>query len=138
MADIASAVRAVLAGNGAVAALVSTRIYPDRLPQNVTLPAISYAIYSEDSIEAMGGMTGLAETIIEVRCWSSTRLQATAMSDAVRLALASYQGTSAGVVIRRIHPDLGDVGRDEPDDSSDKPIYWHERDYHAFYCEATS
>lgn len=138
MADIGAAVRAVLAADASVAALVSTRIYPDRLPQNVTYPAITYEINFNASYEAMDGILGLAESFVEVVCWSATRLQATALAEAVRLALTSYQGTSASVVVRRIHPNTGNVGREEPEDGSDSPIYFHERDFHAFYCEATS
>ena len=138
MADIQTAVRAILAADAGVSALVGTRIYPDRLPQNVTYPAITYEMYSEDSFEAMDGLLGIAEATIEVTCWASTRLVASSVQDAVRLALANYQGTSSGVVVRRIHTGVGGTGRDEPDDSSDLPTYFHERDYHAFYCEATS
>ena len=138
MADIGSAIRAVLANDAGVSALVSTRIYPDRLPQNVTYPAITYEMNFDSSFESMSGITGFAESFVEVVCWSTTRLQATATAEAVRLALTSYQGTSASVVVRRIHPNIGGVAREEPDDGSDVPVYYHERDYHTFYCEATS
>lgn len=138
MADIGSAIRAVLAADSGVAALVSTRIYPDRLPKNVVYPAIHYEHSDEDSHEHMGGLSGLAESYFDVFCWAKTRLGCTQLAEAVRLSLSRYQGTSAGVVVRQIHPGTGRTDHDAPTDDSDVPTYWHERDYHAFYTEATS
>lgn len=138
MADIGSAIRAILAADGTVTGLVSTRIYPDRLPQNVTLPAIVYEHDAELSHDHHGGLSGFADSYVIVTAYARTRLSATAIQDAVRLALAHYQGTSASVVVRRIHVGQGTTDVDEPEDASDLPIWYHEREYHAFYVEATS
>lgn len=137
MADIGSAVRAVLAGDANVSATVSTRIYPDRLPQNVTYPAITYENNGGYSHEHMTGISGLAETYITVYCWAKTRIEATALAEYVRLALTQYKGTSASVVVCRIHSGVEATDVDEPEDDSDLPTYWHEREYHCFFNEAT-
>ena len=47
MSSIDAALRAKLAATSAVTALVSTRIYPDELPQGSTLPAIRYSLISD-------------------------------------------------------------------------------------------
>jgi hypothetical protein len=138
MADVGVAIRAVLAADGAVSGVVSTRIYPDQLPQNVTYPAIHYEHSSEFSHVHMTGISGLADSYIDVICHAATRLAATSLAEKVRLALSHYEGTSSGVVVRRVVPGNGTTDIHDPDDNSDLPTYYHEREYHVWYCEATS
>jgi hypothetical protein len=45
---IEEALRARLIGQSGLTALVSTRVYPLGLPQNPTLPAITYALVSDN------------------------------------------------------------------------------------------
>lgn len=47
MSSIDAALRAKLAAATAVTTLVSTRIYPDELPQGTVLPAIRYSLVSD-------------------------------------------------------------------------------------------
>ncbi len=47
MSSIDAALRAKLEATSAVTALVSTRIYPDELPQGSALPAIRYSLISD-------------------------------------------------------------------------------------------
>ena len=138
MANIGKAIQTILASDSGVSALVSTRIYPDRLPQNVTYPAIVFEHNGERSDEHMGGLSGLADSYFDVFCWAKSRLATVDLADAVRLALSRYNGTAGGVVVRQIHPGEGRTDHDEPSDDSDVPTYWQEREFHAFYTEATS
>lgn len=138
MADIGAAVRAVLAADAGVAAIVGTRIYADRWPKGVTYPAIRYEHLNEESTQHMTGLSGLADSYLEVACRASTRLAATSLAEAVRLALSRYSGTSSGVVVDQIHPSGGSTTVEEPTDGSDRAIYEHEREFHAWYREATS
>ena len=138
MADIVSGCRAILAADVTVAALVGTRIYPDQLPAGVTYPAIHFEHADEESTFHMGGLSGYANSFMEIQCHAVSRAGATALADAVRLALSNFSGTSSGVVIDNIMPLRGTTGKEKPANKTDAPIYWHEREFHAWYAEATS
>lgn len=51
-----------LTGFAGLSALVSTRIYPNTIEQNATLPAIVYRRVSAERISAMGDDTGTVRT----------------------------------------------------------------------------
>lgn len=135
MADIATAIRAVLAADTDVAALVSTRIYPDSLPQGCTLPAIRYTLITDRSDQHQTAGAALAEAVVQVDCYAAKRLDANTLGNKSRLALARYQGTAASVQIRDVAPELGRASYDPPDDASDVGAYLYSRDFRAWYVE---
>ena len=85
MADIGTAIRQYLVSNATVSGLVSTRIYPDDLPQNCTLPAITYyRVSTEHYGDITGTKTGLAVARLQIDCFATTRAGANALAEAVR------------------------------------------------------
>lgn len=135
MADIGTAVRGVIAAASGVSTLVSTRVYPDVLPQGCVLPAIRYAVISDRSEQHMTAGAALAEADVQVDCYAQTRLSANSLANTVRLALARYKGTSASVVVRQVLPGFGRTDYEEPQDASDLGRYVASRDYTAWYVE---
>lgn len=85
-----------------ISALVSDRVYINRLPQTVTLPAITYQRISTPRVLAhdTSGATGTAYPRFQVDAWATTYASAKAITDAVRAALNGYKGTmgSGGAV----------------------------------------
>ena len=144
MADIATAVRTVLANDAAVAAVVGTRLYPDRIPQKLvdtttTYPCIRLQLVDERSDVHLTGMSRLAAATIQVDCYSLSRSTSTALGEKVRLALGMYSGTSASVIIQRCYPTAsGFHSAEQSKDGTDLPKYRHTRDYDLFFQEATS
>ena len=61
MADIGVALCAKLKGTVAVAAILGTRVYPDRLPQTTTMPAAVYYGISGVDEPLLAGLAGFAE-----------------------------------------------------------------------------
>lgn len=76
----------------AITALVSTRVSVMRLPQNVTLPAISYMIDGAWRVESQKGGTGLVRTRMQVDHWASSMLSARELAEATRKVLQGYRG----------------------------------------------
>ena len=110
MADIGTAVRALLAADSGVSALVSTRIYAGPLPQNATLPAILYTTIDGVRDGPFDGPNGFVQSRLQVDCLGSAVdqggiLEAKAVLKAVRQALNGYSGTTDGVSIRSVHMD---------------------------------
>ena len=79
---------AVLAGSAGLAALVSTRIYPDAIPEDKPLPAVVYS--AESSAPEFCLDNSLAAVAIRFRivAWGVTRTVAAQAGDQIVAALA--------------------------------------------------
>lgn len=97
--------------NGGIAALGS-RVYPLRIPQNPTYPALAYQRISTPRIMSHDGASKLAMPRIQLTLWASTYSSLKAVSEALRGLLIGYRGTVGGVVIQGI---FFDSERDEFD-----------------------
>ena len=108
-----TAVRAILAADGTVSGLVSSRIYPMKLPQGPTMPAITYSRVSGPRVQELSGPSGLAFPRVQVDSWASTYAGVKALADAVRKALDGYRDTIASIRIGGVIMD-GEVDIYEP------------------------
>jgi len=138
MADIGAALRAKLIGTTAVAAILGTRVYPDRLPQGATLPAAIYYLISGTDETSLAGTIGLAHARIQVDAWASTRLAANSLATAIRDAICAAtvsRGTWDTVGVEACTPAGGGERYDTQDkgDGSDEPYYLTHRDYLVSY-----
>jgi len=90
--------RAFLLSDAPVAALVGTRIYPVKLPQNVTYPAMTLLRVSSAPPTPLKGKTSLNHERIQIDCWVRETSGATpftaalALGAAVRERLEGYVG----------------------------------------------
>lgn len=84
--------KAFLAADSGVQAIVSGRLYPRVLPQNVTYPAISYDQVSGVRVRDLLGPSGKVRRRITVNSWASTNIGAWNLADAVRQALDGFDG----------------------------------------------
>ncbi len=100
MAVVEEAIYSRLSTHAGVSALVGSRIYPSLMPQNVTLPALTYIKVAGPRVSAMSIDTGVARPRFQVSCWSQTYSQAKALAAQVRAALQRWRGTESGVVIQ--------------------------------------
>ncbi len=89
---------AALSGASAVTALVSTRIYPDVVPQEQTVPAIAYARTDTEYLTTIHSAVPLGQFVsLEVVCMAEARDDADAVADAAITAL----GAAAFVLLTR-------------------------------------
>jgi hypothetical protein len=101
MSDLNAAIYNILANNGGVSNLVSTRIRPDAIDQNETLPAIAFWRVSGVSInEINGSVSGLARARVTVESYADTREGANDVAEKTRLALIKSRGTYDGTKVR--------------------------------------
>lgn len=98
MTSLHGAIRALLAADTAVKALVSSQIYPVTLPLDATLPAITIHEISgtEDHI------TGHGHPRYQISCWSTSFSQVQSIKDAVKNCLNRYKGIASGNHIKQI------------------------------------
>lgn len=94
------ALRTLLVNDAAVAALAGSRVYPLRLPQNYTLPGISYQrISTARTHEIDIGPTGWAWARFQIDCWADSYGTVRSLAEATRQALDGYKGTSSSTHI---------------------------------------
>ena len=89
---------------------VNGRVYPDVIPQEVTLPACHFSNVTERPFVAHDGDAGLSAATMQTDLWSETRLEAARMRDALRADLHGYkgvvQGVAVSVVVDNVIPDF--------------------------------
>ena len=101
MAEVEYAIKARLEAVSGVTDLVAARIYPAVLPQNPTLPAITFQRIDGPRLSAMTNDVW-AEPRIQINSYAAKYTGAKALAQQVRIALQRWSGTSAGVVIHDI------------------------------------
>ena len=87
MSGIDTAVRGKLAADATVAGYVSTRIYPDELPQGCTKPAIKYSLVSD---VPDGEVPGFRAARVQVSVYSDedSPSEANTVAEAVKSAIS--------------------------------------------------
>jgi enamine deaminase RidA (YjgF/YER057c/UK114 family) len=95
--ELNDALYSYLSGYSGLTALVSSRIYPDKLSDRCTLPAVTYQLISEEETEAFRQpSTSLLSAVYSITVWASTRAAANMVSKQLRKAFKNYSGTMGG------------------------------------------
>ncbi len=98
----------------AVAALVGTRMYARKLPQNPTLPAISFQRIDTRRLHDMAGPDGLPKPRMQVTCWGTTPAAASDLAAVVRQRLDGYRGAWGAIDIGACQC-VGEKDLDDPE-----------------------
>lgn len=88
-----------LASNGAVAALVGTRIWPEEAPVETDLPLVVYTVRTESGID---GSAPLVRGSVTANCYAATEDAAESLGRAVRAVLDGFDGNSAQHQVRQL------------------------------------
>ena len=98
---IEQALRAVLVADAGVLA-ITTRVYPNYIPQSPTWPLIVYQKISGPRDHDINGPTGKAHPRFQLESWAKTYDGAKSLANAVRLALDGNIFTEGAVTIGSI------------------------------------
>jgi hypothetical protein len=79
--------RAFLAADAPLAALVGNRISADRLQQGVARPFVVFVRSSTDRQRGLDGTVFASRVTFDIQAWADTRIAATQVADAVQTAL---------------------------------------------------
>ena len=109
---VEKATYALLVGGSGITALVGTRIYPRRLPQNHTLPALVYSLISAPRELNHSGAESLVTARVQVTAHASTYAVAKSVQNAVQSRADGYSGTVGGVVVDKVYTEDGPDGYD--------------------------
>ena len=95
-----------LLGDGGVAAIVGTRVFPGSRPQASALPAIVLNRISGGPDYADDGEVGLEQGRIQIDCWAETYSGAKLLARAVTASLSAFEGTVGGTTFQFIALDI--------------------------------
>lgn len=123
--DLGKAIYDILSTDGTVSASVSTRIYPDTVPQQAAFPFIAYTLVSTAPTDIKDGVSPLDTISLQVDIYSQDYGVTQGLNDAVRTALDRYRGTNNGVVIDGIR--FANTGAGRYDEELE--VYWVSQDY---------
>ncbi len=93
---LAESLRDYLIADSGLSALVSERVHPVLLPQNSTLPAVTYQLISQDPLHTLDGPVNLNRPRVQFDVWADTYLEMEAVNDALRNALDGFTGGIGG------------------------------------------
>ena len=86
----------------ALVALVSTRIYSVKLPQDFTLPAVCFRMIGDETARTLSGHGGKARTTFEISYCADSDTDAETGGEIIRKALDGFSGTVSTVRIQSI------------------------------------
>ena len=85
--SLETGLKSALTSDVTVNALVSGRIYPEIMPQDVTYPAISYQRISTTRYQLLEGIDDFTQVRIQIDCWDSSYSGVKALASAVKGAI---------------------------------------------------
>jgi len=91
--NIEYAVKYLIQQDATLLGLVSTRIYPNPLPENPTYPSIGYQQISDVNHSSHSGSSQLATTRLQLDVWHNTYDAAKTVRDNLKRVLRDYKGT---------------------------------------------
>ena len=97
-----------------LALLVSSRVYPDVMPQSATLPAIVYQQIGGQSITFLASASPSKKAaLIQIRTWATTRLAANALARSIEDSLVTstvLRGDPVGALLADYDDELQQFG----------------------------
>lgn len=96
------AIRALLLADPGVAALVGPRVYPNALPLNATMPAVTLQEISGNQDVNQDGPSDPSETRIQIDCWARDMAVAAAVREAIKVKLNGFAGLAAGMPLHGV------------------------------------
>lgn len=131
-ANIDKALPHFLINNAGIFALVSNRVYPNRLPQNIntptSLPAVAFQIISTATTQSHGEASFLPRQRVQFTYYGMSVGICEQIANAFKAALDGYSGImGTGTFTTEIE---GVLFKDERSDSdSELGTYWRQQDY---------
>jgi hypothetical protein len=99
MATVGETVRTALVGNVGVTALVVGRIFPNVIPQGVSMPAIRYLVVDDVPMNVLAGNASRRSARVQIDAYAKKYLDAHAVADAVAGAVGTLSGPAVTAVV---------------------------------------
>jgi hypothetical protein len=98
MMEIEEAFTAYLKAQSSLTALISTRLFPIKMPQDTAFPCATYQIISKERTHAFQQDAALTNANIQVSAWGKSYASVKSVAKQVRAVLQNYSGLIGGSV----------------------------------------
>lgn len=122
---IGEATYSILAAASDVTDLVSTRIYPELAPENVTLPYVVFSVISTIPSDIKDGGSPIDRVNVQLDIYASTTVERDSIGEATRTALDRFSGTAGTVSVQSVRFD----GQTTGTPADQLRIFWLSQDY---------
>jgi hypothetical protein len=102
MADAETNINTILTADAEVKRIVNTRIYPLVMPQDPTLPAVTYQRMSNNPVNHLRGASGLMNPHVIINLWGMNYHDVKDLAYAVRKAMDAAIATMPTVLTNEI------------------------------------
>jgi L-2-hydroxyglutarate oxidase LhgO len=99
---IPATLRAILLADATVSGLVSTRVYPVKLPQSPTMPAMVITLVGGQDVISHSGPAGVENPTFQIDFYGETYSQMDSLYEAGKDALNGYSGLINGQNVQGI------------------------------------
>lgn len=79
------------------------KFYKDKAPKGTSFPYVTFSFQNEETNHYLGGASGVAFPVLVIDVWVAEGDDATALSEAIRIALDGFSGSMGSVDVRRVH-----------------------------------
>lgn len=79
-----------------VKAIVQDRVFPLMIPQNISLPVVTYQKISGERLHYLQGDTGYTVPVFQISARAETYAQCKALAEEIRLCLQNFTGQMGG------------------------------------------
>jgi len=134
--DIERAIYMRLSTDSEVVEQVSTRIYPEQVPQGTALPFITFQEIVSTPVRSFSGYSGVTRTTLQVDCWAQNYADRSAVKRSVRHALNNRNSwVGGGAIVQSVQLDSMRNSSEPPFDGGERMtrrasldfiIYWQE------------
>lgn len=130
--------RTHLLNDSAVSTLVSTRIFPNVIPQNVSMPAIRLSTVTGSTYTThKNQLLGKARSVVQIDAYANDYATAENLAEKIRLACHQHKGTW-GSLYATVHKTDERTFEDMPADGSSVARRVVSQDFSIIHNEATS
>lgn len=99
ISNVGKVIKTLLAANADFTALVGTKVYPQRAPQNTDYPYCVYSIISSIPVDTKDRPASLDAVRVQIDIFSNTYAEAQALTGYLRTAIDAKTGTISGVKV---------------------------------------
>lgn len=129
------AIFTIMSGDATVGGLAGDRIYPNYVPQDTAMPAVTYQQISGPRDNTLDGPSGLVNSRFQLNSWAATYAECDELTEAVRKAMSGFSGTVGSLIIQVIQvEDEGDIPAVKPGNDQLRRL-GKRMDYRIWYCE---
>ena len=100
--EIEEALIARLLAQSGLTALIGRRLFPEEIPQNTIMPAVSMIKISDVKDHALTGQLQNESPIFQFTSFAETKASARAVTNQIKTALVDYSGDLSGIQVEHI------------------------------------